>query len=98
MLAAVFIWQGVESECLQTRPFVSGLPVLRYGISTHALPGAQGKNSRFVRDLRSQGLTVFGRWCVEEAGLFCVNEKNNKLRVILDARRPDCCPCFVSSL
>ena len=31
---------------------------------------SSGQNSRFVRDLRARCLVVFGRWCVEEAGLF----------------------------
>ena len=43
--------------------------------------------SRFGRDLRSRGHVVFGRWCVEEAGFFLVRTKNNKLHLILGARR-----------
>ena len=43
-------------------------PALNHGISTHALPSVRGQYSRFVRDLTSRELVVFGRWCVEEAG------------------------------
>ena len=48
---------------------------------------SSGQCCRFVRDLRARCLVVFGRWCVEEAGLFFVKKENRKLRLILDVRR-----------
>ena len=43
------------------------------------LAWSSGQYSRFVRDFRCRGLVVFGRWCVEETGIFFVQQKKNKL-------------------
>ena len=42
------------------------------------LAQSSGQYSRFKRDLRSRGLLVFGRWCVEEV-FFCQEEKQQGL-------------------
>ena len=42
--------------------------------------------ARSVRDLRSRGLVVFGRWREGQAGLL-LSKTINKLRLILDPRR-----------
>ena len=75
--------EGLESEFLQTRILVSGLPAQDYGIATHASTRTQG-NSADLFATSSPG----DLWCSDDGASrkldsFLVFGKTNKLRLIL---------------